>query len=217
MNKAEFLIPAIDADTPDMAVALRKVGAKADVDVVNWDEFPLRPKVRAFLGHDGCRLWCLFDVCEQHVRVRSLDADGPVWEDSCVELFIADPDGEHYYNFETNAGGTNLAARRSSRTDFHLLPEVIRRGMVVKSSLPHEVFDLRDPAGVEWNLLIGIPFSAIGYAPGEVPSNLKMNMYKCGDLTDAPHFLSWRPIDTPTPDFHRPEFFGNVILQKNND
>ena len=35
-----------------------------------------------------------------------------------------------------------------------------------------------------------------------------MNLYKCGDNLSHPHFLSWQPIDTPQPDFHRPEFFA---------
>ncbi|WP_449033796.1 carbohydrate-binding family 9-like protein, partial [Prevotella sp.] len=24
------------------------------------------------------------------------------------------------------------------------------------------------------------------------------------------HFLSWNPIDLPAPDFHRPDFFGEI-------
>ena len=28
------------------------------------------------------------------------------------------------------------------------------------------------------------------------------------------HFLSWRPIRTEKPDFHRPEFFGEVTFEK---
>ncbi len=38
------------------------------------------------------------------------------------------------------------------------------------------------------------------------------NLNKCASATSAPHYLSWNPIDTPTPDFHRPEFFGKIIL-----
>ncbi|MDE5921249.1 MAG: hypothetical protein K2G82_06535, partial [Paramuribaculum sp.] len=30
--------------------------------------------------------------------------------------------------------------------------------------------------------------------------------------TSEPHYLSWAPITTPQPDFHRPEFFGNITL-----
>ena len=38
------------------------------------------------------------------------------------------------------------------------------------------------------------------------------NCYKCGDRTEHPHFLAWNPVHTPTPDFHRPEFLGEMIL-----
>ena len=37
--------------------------------------------------------------------------------------------------------------------------------------------------------------------------------YKCGDKTAHPHFLSWNPVGTPAPDFHRPDFFGELILR----
>ncbi|MDE6490265.1 MAG: hypothetical protein K2L49_03810, partial [Muribaculaceae bacterium] len=28
-----------------------------------------------------------------------------------------------------------------------------------------------------------------------------------------PHYMSLFPIDTPQPDFHRPEFFGTITLE----
>ena len=34
------------------------------------------------------------------------------------------------------------------------------------------------------------------------------------DGTILPHYLSWNPIETPKPDFHRPEFFGELKLQE---
>ncbi|MDE6269894.1 MAG: hypothetical protein K2M12_03440, partial [Muribaculaceae bacterium] len=39
---------------------------------------------------------------------------------------------------------------------------------------------------------------------------LRANFYKCGDLLSTPHFLSWNRVDTPHPDFHRPEYFGAI-------
>ncbi|WP_262895053.1 carbohydrate-binding family 9-like protein, partial [Parabacteroides distasonis] len=27
-----------------------------------------------------------------------------------------------------------------------------------------------------------------------------------------PHFVSWSPIDLPEPNFHCPEFFGEIYL-----
>ncbi|WP_084054648.1 carbohydrate-binding family 9-like protein [Caldicoprobacter faecalis] len=41
---------------------------------------------------------------------------------------------------------------------------------------------------------------------------IKANFYKCGDKTKYPHWGCWNRIDTPHPDFHRPEFFGDLIL-----
>ena len=45
-----------------------------------------------------------------------------------------------------------------------------------------------------------------------MPEKLLGNFYKCGDATLLPHYLSWSQIDTEQPDFHRPEFFGELLL-----
>ena len=39
------------------------------------------------------------------------------------------------------------------------------------------------------------------------------NFYKCGDKQVEPHYLSWNPVLTDNPDFHRPEYFGKVIFE----
>lgn len=36
----------------------------------------------------------------------------------------------------------------------------------------------------------------------------RVNFYKCGDELTQPHYLSWKNIVAPKPDFHRPDFFG---------
>ena len=41
----------------------------------------------------------------------------------------------------------------------------------------------------------------------------KGNFYKCGDMLSKPHFLSWNPIDTPSPDFHVPASFGLLTFE----
>ena len=38
------------------------------------------------------------------------------------------------------------------------------------------------------------------------------NFYKCGDETPAEHYLSWHPITSAGPDFHRPECFGTLEI-----
>ena len=36
---------------------------------------------------------------------------------------------------------------------------------------------------------------------------------KCGDDTAVPHFLSWNPIGAPRPNFHTPEYFGEIHFE----
>ena len=58
-----------------------------------------------------------------------------------------------------------------------------------------------------------IPFELVGVDPENLPEKLRATFYKCGDKTAHPHFLSWNPVGTPAPDFHRPDFFGELILR----
>ena len=39
---------------------------------------------------------------------------------------------------------------------------------------------------------------------------MRGNFYKCGDLTDAPHWGSWAPVERV--DFHVPHLFGEIIV-----
>ena len=37
------------------------------------------------------------------------------------------------------------------------------------------------------------------------------NLYKCGG--ENQHYVSYYPVQTEKPDFHRPEFFGEFVLE----
>ncbi|MEI3342563.1 MAG: carbohydrate-binding family 9-like protein [Coprobacter fastidiosus] len=64
-----------------------------------------------------------------------------------------------------------------------------------------------------WELLVSIPFDLIGVNPESLPEKLYANFYKCADNSSLPHYLSWSPIETENPDFHRPEFFGEIYFR----
>ncbi|MCK7536290.1 MAG: carbohydrate-binding family 9-like protein [Marinilabiliales bacterium] len=38
--------------------------------------------------------------------------------------------------------------------------------------------------------------------------SFRANFYKCGDKLSNPHFVTWNPVGTEKPDYHRPEYFG---------
>ncbi len=39
------------------------------------------------------------------------------------------------------------------------------------------------------------------------------NFYKCAELSGKPHFVTWNPIRLEEPDFHRPDFFGEIEFE----
>ena len=65
-----------------------------------------------------------------------------------------------------------------------------------------------------WELALSLPYTlfqgtVLSPKPGDT---MHGNFYKCGDELPEPHFLSWHPIHTPQPDFHRPDWFGELIF-----
>ena len=185
--------------------------AKAAIDTVCWpDAFPYKPEVRLAIAHDGRAVLVRFDVEEVNPRAVTTFSNGPVWEDSCVEFFVKEPASPFYFNFETNCIGTGLAAKRTCREDFTHFDEARMAQVIRRSSLPKEPVDISGPAA--WSLELEVPFSLICEGEG-VPPRLLANFYKCGDKTAVPHFLSWSPVRAPKPDFHRPEYFGELILE----
>ena len=67
-----------------------------------------------------------------------------------------------------------------------------------------------------WEITYRVPFAFIRrFFPDFTPcEGLAMygNCYKCGDLTVQQHYLSWNPMRCDTPQFHRPQDFGRLIL-----
>lgn len=180
------------------------------IDNVNWADFPYKPSVTFKMAYSEKAAAILFEVSETHIKAVAMENNGPVWEDSCVEFFVMSPDGTHYTNFEMNCAGTMLAARRTSRHD----PDSFSPDKFSKirriTSLPHEAIDSK-AEGQSWWAIEVIPFELMGYE--SAPEKLRANLYKCGDKCEQPHFLSWNPIGLPSPDFHCPEFFGEIELK----
>jgi hypothetical protein len=76
-----------------------------------------------------------------------------------------------------------------------------------------EPFQERE-AQTPWKAWIKIPYELLGTdLKGLKEQGFKCNFYKCGDHLSKPHHLSWKPIETPEPDFHRPEFFKTLHIQ----
>ena len=70
-------------------------------------------------------------------------------------------------------------------------------------------------SNIGWELTLSIPNNAFQYHQFKTlkGQNCRGNFYKCGDDLPQPHFVVWNNIETPEPDYHRPEFFGSIAFK----
>lgn len=197
----------------ELDMAMETGAAKSYVDTVCWPEgWPYAPDTAFSVARSRTHLAILYHVRGLDLRAIALEDNGRVWEDSCCEFFIADPHDGTYYNFEMNCIGTLLGAKRKSREDCMHFPAEKLEQVTRHSTLARKQRDL-DGKIFGWSIAMCIPFSLIGLDPDNLPASVRANFYKCADKSAHPHFLSWNKVEVPSPDFHRPEFFGELILQ----
>ncbi len=181
------------------------------LEKLNWPEFPYRPVVHFYIAYSKTGLLLYYKVQEEDPRAECGQINGRVWEDSCVECFLSFGDDTTYYNFEFNSIGIPHVAYGYSRNDREMIPESILKKISTIPSLGKKPYGVKK-GKVNWDIRILIPPEVfIHHRFDNLPgSAARANLYKCGDLCVRPHFLSWKPIHTDKPDFHRPEFFGEI-------
>lgn len=207
-------VPYIEGlENMDRATAealMEERGARVALDEANWPaEYPYKPIVSALLAASDSHLFVNFFVRGLGLKAEHSATNDPVWSDSCVEVFVEHPQGG-YRNLEMNCIGALLSSyQKARRVDVKRITDEEAAEIIRFTSLPGETFTEID--GVhEWTVTMGVPFKLLGF--GERPEELRCNFYKCADGSRWRHYLSWSPIDTPKPDFHRPEFFGTLRL-----
>ena len=192
-----------------------KASEEQRIACLNWPElFPYEPDVRFSVYHDNRNIYLSYRVTEQAVKAEEATDGKPVYMDSCVECFIQpDPASPYYYNFEWNAIGTLSLSRRTGRQDPEDAPAAVLAAVEAHSSFGREPF--AEKAAGPWTLDVKIPVEAFWKDnPGSLSGkNMKMNLYKCGDGLKVPHHVTWQPIRTASPDYHRPEFFVEVEFE----
>ena len=197
----------------ELDLAMEKSAAKFAVSENNWPkEAPYTPDCNGSIARTASHLAVMFHVRGLDLRATQIEDNGRSWEDSCCEFFVTDPYDGTYYNFELTCIGSLLSSKRKSRLDSVLREKEDVARVIRHSSLAHEETEISDRI-FSWTVAMLIPYDLIGIDRDNVPVSVRGNFYKCGDLTAHPHFLSWNPIGTPKPDFHRPEYFGELILR----
>jgi hypothetical protein len=184
------------------------------VENLNWKEtYPYRPITLFNIARSNNSIFIKYSVRGSMLRAIYSNDLEPVNEDSCVEFFCKLPDSDNYMNFEFNCIGTCNASKRKSKTEGVVRYTLDELAQIKRyPSIGRRAFNEMEGM-FEWELTVKIPFTLMGIDPNNLPKKLLGNFYKCADGTDSPHYVSWSPIKTEKPNFHCPEFFGELIFE----
>ena len=155
--------------------------------------------------HDADHLYVHLCAVEQDIRAEYTAPLSMVCHDSCLEFFFMPEKEDRYFNFEVNPNGCPYIGFGRSRAERFVL---YHQDM-------QKLFDIRTARTADgWEVFYRIPLSFLRlfFPDFTFTGSLRANVYKCGDLTKQEHFLSWNPVTSETPDFHRPQDFGLMIF-----
>ena len=194
----------------------------SDVPSLAIDQFPWyvggekqSTTVRAVWSDDA--LYLRYDCQDRHISARHVGINSYVWQDSCVEFFVAPNPHKplNYYNFEINCTGNYLMGTHCDWAEGYR-DHSRNVGLQTVGTVQGPTKD-ESPDDNGWIMIVRIPWAhfindAVNLPPK--PADVwRANFYRLGGITD-PQFAAWSPIDLPKPQFHAPQFFGRIEFMR---
>jgi hypothetical protein len=207
VNKLELRseYPGLD----EISEKLDNLNIRNPVEEVNWKDFDYKPDVKFSIAYADREILLKYYVTEQWFKAEKTETNQDVYEDSCVEFFMSPSADGIYYNLEFNGIGTCLMGsgtgrENSRRADPRIIDRIRRMTSVGNKSVKERKGEF------SWTLTMAIPLDVffhhkITELKGKT---FRANFYKCGDKLSVPHYVTWNPVKTEKPDYHRPEYFG---------
>ena len=196
-----YTIKEVETPVCDIFDKVWETAEVAKVEIINWAEHTYKPDMTARILYSEYGLHIKLSTNEDPIVARKRRQNEQVCEDSCMEFFFRpNANDDRYFNFELNAFGTMYMSVRRSREDFYYPQEDKKYFKVVSDVGPDE-----------WSVMFTVPFEFIDRELGGHTKKIYGNLYKCGG--DKKHYLTYYPVGTERPDFHRPEYFGEFELE----
>ena len=185
------------------------------LEYVNWAKYPYKPETKFRMAYNKQEIYLQFNVTESAILAQEVDEEkGMPCFDSCVELFVKIPGDSTYFNLEFNCIGTCLVENGTLNNNRIRLSKELTSKIRRKSSLGSTPF-AEKKGNFNWTLTLAIPFDVFGTSNITTlkKQTLQANFYKCGEKLSTKHYVSWSPILTKWPNFHKPEYFGVLYFK----
>ncbi len=175
----------------------------AEMNENYWTEFTHKCNSFAKVLYSDEAIYVRMRSDEMPVVAKYTERNSPVCLDSCMEFFFSpDINKDFYINFEVNALGAFLIGAGI-------------KGDRIRCSDDEKQFEIKPRLYEDgWMVSFKLPFDFIKKYAGDCTMQMKGNFYKCGSETGHKHYGMWNMIKTEKPDFHSPQYFGNLIFEK---
>ena len=209
----ELTIPFIEEDPSGKLQAFSHIlDALPAQPILNlsWPEYATNCRAWFRMVYTPQAFVLKYDIQNDFFQSTPRATNGPVHLDNCIEFFVQFGDDTSYYNIEFNCLGNGKMAYGEGNTNRHFVsPALVNRiSTWVQSEQVKDRFN--------WEMILIIPVQVFEFHQLTLNSALqcRANFYKCGDLLPQPHFLTWNKITASHPNFHSPEAFGTIHLDK---
>ncbi len=198
---------------------------QADLSTWLWDEVsplppftladgsgPARQQTVTRVCYDDQALYVRFNCQDEDIWGTYTQRDEPLYDEEVVELFLAPgaEDPVSYYEIEVSPNGVIFDAQvynpTSQRADMQVDLDWDCPGIRWEAR--------RDDAARQWWATLVVPWAAVA-PPGDLPIIWRANFYRIERPRSAEaEFSCWSPTLTQPADFHKPAYFGRLILAK---
>ena len=177
-----------------------------------WKEGEKEQTVAKMLWDDNF-LYLSFSCEDKHIWADHYDSNTATCLDDCAEIFW-DPNPETlgiYYMFEMSCIGNSLNLYNNREKDYKkiIVPHIAQ---TIKGTVNDD-----SDEDTRWVLEVAIRFSDYpDISNGKTPKDgdmWRIGLHRCGGKTNE-QFSQWSPSKTPSPNYHRPQDFGNVFFSK---
>jgi hypothetical protein len=189
-----------------------------ELDEFPWGKTGRSPSTTVRPLYDDEALYLQYVVEDGHSYAQATKLNGPVWEDSCVELFatVAPRRRPHYFNFEVNCVGTFRLGFGPDREHRDLIDAAPADAIRVETSVEGPT-KAPSPDDDSWWVAVALPFEMLATFTGaSLPPDKgtvwRGNFHRLAGQTD-PEYAAWNSVDAPDPDFHRPADFGRLVFE----
>ena len=194
---------------------------KLSVDNYPWFKSGRKQATMVRMLYDERAVYVQFLCEDKHIYADHTEVNSSVCQDSCIEFFATPwaENDEGYFNLEINCCGNFLLGWGKNVKEISanfVDPELSTAYLKIAASEPGPTKQ-ESAKDDGWWVAVEIPFELLSKLSGRQikPTDgtiWRANFYRCGGKTD-PQYACWNWVDTPSPDYHRPEFFGELVFE----